>query len=473
MKDKWLENVKTGVLVVLVLLSFVLTGSLWYMTPAYEEKQDLYRPLHYIGDLKYNQKQLYQLTSPPYLLMHQMGTHYWLKPGDQGYDESIEMLAKMEMSYYHELKTDANDWKYLFQQTNGIELSFLQDIQINTLATFLQMEEEDQESLKNLKVISRVWLFPDPQMKQVNVWFIDDSAARIIQATTNIPIFQFEQKFSQDPIPSTQKLEPIAINGKAPWDPANNNTPFSRILYLPTQSMPIQKFIYQPSNIAIDDMKQFLFSVDNITPTELNNGELVYAYDRRTLTYNKKDDYVVYIGPMPELADSEKNLKPSLEHLNKFLSDHRGWTGDYLLDDVYLNGNVYRYTFRLIKQGYPVFWKGPSEQPKQYLDTIQFQTEKAEKKYQRYMYFLPEEPANVTEEELLDRKGVLDYLSKAKISLEKIERIYPGYQANWITNSKKEKQIILEPVWVVKTLNGKQELIPSLAEGGNDQNGLE
>ena len=90
----------------------------------------------------------------------------------------------------------------------------------DTKAEILQMEEEDQESLKNLKVISRVWLFPDPQMKQVNVWFIDDSAARIIQATTNIPIFQFEQKFSQDPIPSTQKLEPIAINGKAPWDPA-------------------------------------------------------------------------------------------------------------------------------------------------------------------------------------------------------------------------------------------------------------
>ncbi|SFI69267.1 two-component system activity regulator YycH [Thermoflavimicrobium dichotomicum] len=454
MKEKWIENAKTVSLVILVVLSFVLTGSLWYMTPAYEEKKDIYRPLHYIGDIKYNQKQVYQLTSPPFLLLHEAGNHYWVTAKDNSYNEWLKTLSEIKIRHYEKKKPNANDWKYLFQQATGIELFFFHDLPIDTISAFIHIDEPDLSFLKDLTKVSRIWLYSDPQTKQINIWFISDFRGEIVQATTDLSIFQFEKQFNLSEKTDLVTFEAIPANNKPPWDPANNNIPFSRIIYLPNQPINAKKYTYHLQEININDMKQFLFSVDNITPTELSNGELVYAYDGRTLTYNKQDNYMVYIGPMPENPDKEKSLVTDIIQINKFMSDHRGWTGNYLLEKVQRQGSANRYTFRLVHQDYPVFWATENHLSKQYLDTIQFQVEKQEKRYLRYMYTLPEKPTNVVERSLPDKKSLLSILTERKIPLDKVERIFPGYRA-----SKKEKQVVLEPVWVVMTVDGKQHLI--------------
>ncbi|RAL23379.1 two-component system activity regulator YycH [Thermoflavimicrobium daqui] len=463
MNGRWIENIKTGSLVVLVLLSFILTGSLWYMTPSYEEKKPNYQILHYIGEKKYNQKQTYQLTAPPFLLLHQGGNHFQLTMNHTDYDSWLKILSEGKTSNYENKTPTASDWNYLFKQSNGIELHFFRDLSLDLLASFLHIDTQEQIVLENLGKVSRIWLFPDSQKKLVNIWFISDSRSEVVQANTDISVLQFEKQFKQSDLAGLDTFEPIPVNKKAPWEAANDKVPFSRVIYLPNEPLPVKRYIYKPTSIHINDMKQFLFPVDIITPDELTTGQFIYAYEGRTLTYYPKQEKMIYNGPMPERADLESDILKDIDQVNKFMSSHQGWTGHYLLDTFNDQEATNFYTFRLIHHGYPVYWQteSPQTKPQQYLDTIQFQIEKRENKYQRYMQFLPDQPTSTKDQTLPNSKSLLTALTDRKIDLDKINRIYPGYRANGVTVSAKEKQVVLEPVWIVSMLDGKQHFIAS------------
>lgn len=165
---------------------------------------------------------------------------------------------------------------------------------------------------------------------------------------------------------------------------------------------------------------------------------------------------MVYNDTDNQAEGTHLSVTDEIGNINNFVQDHRGWTGNYLLDEIKVSeeNDAHQYIFRLIVQGYPVYWE---DRKTIHPDTIELQTGKqgSVSKYIRSMLYLSGQPdrTEIKLEQLQPR------LAAKKINLQTVEHIFPGYQARLTGN--KEKQVILDPAWVVISNNGKTMIISS------------
>jgi regulatory protein YycH of two-component signal transduction system YycFG len=76
MKGKWIEHVKTAILVTLVVISFVLTGSLWFSSAPSNNFNPYgagFMPPYIFNEGNYNKKNVWQLAAPFQLFVHRSG----------------------------------------------------------------------------------------------------------------------------------------------------------------------------------------------------------------------------------------------------------------------------------------------------------------------------------------------------------------------------------------------------------------
>src|SRR5690606_23758378 len=128
--------------------------------------------------------------------------------------------------------------------------------------------------------ISRIFLYVDPTTQYVWTWFISDADQTVIQAqTTGIDVQKLRKGIRTNTAKQKILLIPRPTNNKAPWDEENQKVPFSPILYLPSQPLPIERYTYHLHKIDIEHMKQWLFKDPSVAPVQLNQNELLYMYN--------------------------------------------------------------------------------------------------------------------------------------------------------------------------------------------------
>ncbi|MBA4494078.1 YycH family regulatory protein [Paenactinomyces guangxiensis] len=468
MKTKWFEHMKTAALVILVSISFVLTGLLWYSSPSYEEKKFARGP-EYIFSEKFNKKAGHQLASPYQMIIHEPGKTTWTLPEDESYHNILKTVKEtiLDAGTVTSVSPKPEDWHKLFTRATGVELQFPRDVTVPELDAFFSSDAL-REYPQLPKKISRVWFFRDPGNGQDFIWFISDQKQQVIQVQ---PESQndtgFTEAIAQADTQDQPALVPVPVNGKNPADPANSSQPFSRVLYLPAEPLQINQPVYALDNIDIENMKGWLFLDPDIEPIIYKNNEYLYTYDEQVLTYNKQGNFMIYKYNDTGNRDESETLTMTeeLSQINDFVQRHRGWPGNYLLDKFDVEENnfpQYTYTFRLFKQGYPVYWGGKSGHVTP--DQIQLQSggRNGASKYIRSMYYLSEDqPIESTVQHLPGKEQLLQILAQKKINLASIEHIFPGYHAQPQT-IKGKKQVNLKPVWVVITQGSQTPtLIPS------------
>lgn len=452
-----INRIKAISLMILVISSIILTVVLWYSAPPYDEQTNNYIPASYIGEDNYVPKELYQLTAPPFLIAHQQGKHQLITSQQSSlYAQLTKDLYEVKLDGFEIINPNAEDWKQLFLQTNGIELSFLQDVPIGQLDAFYYHLLESEPLFQSaVNTISRVHIFTNPKTKRQETWFISDQDGKVIRANANFAGNTWSKLMQLTKRNTTKSplLEAIPTNGKNPWDRANQNIPFSRIVYLPTQPMEMEKLTYSNPTISIDNMKGWLFQGDEIEPIELSKNESVYMDNNQILTFYKQQSYMVYVDNTHS-DDTKTIVGNEIDMINsKFMIKHHGWTGNFLLDKMFQQENTRLYTFRLINHGLPVYWQQKANNGK-YLDTIELQAGtgvNAISKYVRSLNYLAKKPSKQSAVKLPNKTDVIKTLSKQKIPLSTVKRIMPSYTAQRIAKG----EVQLTPCWRVEQNNGE------------------
>ncbi|MBA4602894.1 YycH family regulatory protein [Thermoactinomyces mirandus] len=463
MNKKWSEHLKTGLLISLVLASFVLTGLLWKDAPGDRKKP--YDPLesytiNHIYDEKYNERKVYQVAAPNQMIVHMKGSATWLLPEDPDYEQLLGQIQQSAFSDASPVDIQPELWKKVFTQYPGVELAFPDDVSLEYLDTFFNESLSQYFPILQLSSVSRVWFFYNQENRQSFAWFISDEDQQIVQVQASFKKTNLETMLAKLGNRSSPALVPVPANRKNPWEPANENEPFARMFYLPDTSLPIVKKTYKLENISPNTMIGWLFKDPDVRPIPINKNEDLYMYDEQMMTVNKTENFMVYSETVDEQDGEMLPLEQQLKAVNNFVQRPHGWTGNYLLDQVETGENAFsEFTFRLYMNGYPVYWpEGDLIHP----DEIKVQTNPIDKvvnvnKYHRSLLYLAGNPQQ-KRQTLPDRETLLGELAKRKIPLTSVKRIYPGYQAD---SSNKNKQVKLTPVWVVKTLSGQQTLISS------------
>lgn len=451
MNEKWIEHIKSVTLVLLVILSFVLSGFLWYSAPTYKGKKPEYPlPPYPFDNGKYNQKSIYQLIAPSQMIVHHPTKTSWLLPENPTYDQLLATIRDAKFNHTQDIQPTPEEWQRVYQQSIGVEFLFTHDKSLSTLDPYFKESLRQQAVLNRLNHISRVYFFTDPQSQLLHVWFISDREQKIVQARVEHENLQLEELLMIASSESTIALSPIPVEGKAPWEPDQESTRFSKMIYLPEKSLPVNEAIYGAGMYKIEDMQQWLFRDPGLEPILLNNNESVYMYNDQWLTSYKKGNYMVYNDARSKSQLNAVPISDELIQINNFMQRHRGWSGNYLLDQITVDPEDYNlYTFRLFVQGYPTYWKSTANTDI-HLDQIHLRSgTNGVSKYSRSLYYLKGDPT-LTVRELPSKNELLLFLKENNIPLKTIERIFPGYQAHFID---KNNQVKLEPVWVIYTDN--------------------
>ncbi|SHE85758.1 Two-component signal transduction system YycFG, regulatory protein YycH [Seinonella peptonophila] len=470
MNQRYLERIKSTILVFLVLLSFVLTGYLWYSAPSYEEnRDDDYIQPPYIGSEKDNDISTYDLTQPQQIIAHRTGQHLLIHSNEKVFQELYNMVRGVSLVDFTVVQPTPEDWNRYYNQSQASELQFPNGCTVGQLDTFFQRTTlRDESTLQALSQINRLGFFTDSKSNRVWMWFFSDDAQQVVQARVdNLTPTQLQTALNQVMPNRNPLVIPVPTNEKAPWDPMNKNIPFSHMLYLPTAPLRVNSFAYDFRTIDINTMKQWLFKDPYVTPIQLNNDELLYMYNSQDqniysdqiINYRKKQGMMTYTNSPTPTEKPRMLIREELNLINQFMQLHRGWTGSYVLDQLTSDKQVNTYLFRMLLRGFPVYWE--NEQPGNQPNTIELSvTQNSVSKYSRSLILLtgstPEQKPNL----LPAHDQLLDQLKKKKVSLASISSIYPalmGAQRN-------EQHILLQPVWVVKYTDGKIETISAEKE---------
>lgn len=469
--QKRLEHLKTILLTFLILLSFVLTGYLIFSTPSFEESSDGYLRPPYIGEEKNNQQSVYQLAAPFQLIAHNQGNHALSLPQDKNFDHLFHIIREAELTNFTEIHPSSEQWKTIFQESVGVELHFLHDTTIGQLDSFFKRTVfRDQPLIKEQKQISRIIFYIEPKTKKIKTWFISDETQTVIQAQTKqIDVKRLDSQINIVSSTSEYLLIPYPTNKQAPWDKANEEIPFSRVIYLPQEPFSFKTLTYNLRQIDIEHMKQWLFTDPSVTPIQLNNNESLYMYNDpnmyndQIITYNKQKNTMVYTNA-PTVAEKQtKLIREELDEINQFIQRHRGWTNTYLLDQIESENHANEYIFRLFVNHLPVYWKQSENNKVGYPDTMQFRVISGSmNKYSRSLHVLSKEVLKQTKTTLPNRNQILSMLKQKKINLIRVKRLYLSYQALPLQGEK----VQLTPIWTVEVDDGNIHYLSTLQKEG-------
>jgi regulatory protein YycH of two-component signal transduction system YycFG len=123
-----MEQVKSAILFLLITLSIVQTGMLWYSSPSYQENKSGYIKPPLIGNEQYNQTPLHERVAPFPIVIHRGGEHGWVLPDKQTYRDFLNRFFEAQWEEPQPVSPHPEDWNRLYQKVPGVELLFLNDL---------------------------------------------------------------------------------------------------------------------------------------------------------------------------------------------------------------------------------------------------------------------------------------------------------------------------------------------------------
>lgn len=459
---KYIEQIKTGTLIVLVLLSFGFTAFLWSNSSySIEESENNYEAVPRFGSSANNQdKKLFQFARPPITILHQKGHHAYLESNqaEAEYQAIISSIHQVELENLLPTSLSPDQWKQLMNQT-GIEFQYYQPVSVDQYDIFYNRKLENVINLDHAGTIERVWYTVNGDGVSSAYFFVlSPTKQRIIyHANTKLPNVPLHEMVAKA-WPKHKYMLTLS-----PFDSSSTTMP-DVFAYFPIQ--PVNNFteeVYNVKTINIDQMKEALFQDPNIKPLSPEDKNLLFTSGTRTLLYHQESQQMEYTGRSS--TTNTNNLKIGLsQEVNKvkdFVSKHGGWTGDYILDYYLPRGEQLEnfFTFRLLHLGIPVYWNTDLKEntnisPSQIRLNAKSSDSYDVGNYERSMYYLGDRVSTRTAS-LPGKDEIIKVLEAKKIHISLVEKIQPIYLATWITpkDKGKTKQIKLTPYWNITVTN--------------------
>lgn len=440
---KYIEHIKSIILLFLVLLSIVLTFSIWTYTPnlqVIEETQ--------VDQLVVGKQKKFQEIIKPYRILVREQDEWKGTIGSGAINDLMEIMVNWKGSALTYVQSNFSNDKMndFLRANNRITLFFSVEVPIKVFHSIVPLTQDDLPEISFNRLVidwSKV-----TTNNAVTLYFLSESHRNI---------YSTEVKMSEDYFQSTvlQALEGLAFYKEI-------ERPNAPSLYVPAEEVKLVQYTYYIDEIHPDTFRDILFYDSTIVRKNVENQDSLKYTDGMTLmTVDVKYRYLNYVNPSTE---SIVELPPSRLLLDsfEFVNEHGGFTGDYRLISVNEQKHIIEY--QLYKQGLPVVSTDT---------TTRITTTWGENQIFRYKrpYFLLDLDINSEkfERKLSSGLEVIEFIEKRKqLELNEVDDIILGY---YLKQNDNNLLFTLEPSWFAVSQGSWIRITPDVLGGGNS--GLE
>lgn len=439
------EAGKSIVLSILVIISIVLTWTLWTYSPKYDEIENS----DYFIDVPIsNKKENTSLIKPSKILFHKSNVNY----GTVDELEINKIMKEIKKWEFYDLRNKSltiskEDYIRQLAYSGSVEVEFPDDIPLNLFDSIIQIDDRNLPEVSFNRIIFNI---NENQDNEGIIHFISKNNQVIYEGRVKGEyVRSFERNYyhlsSQYP-----KYKAFIITD-------------TKSIYLPEQPTTISRVQYYTDTIEPEMFKNALFTNPNfVKKDEFTYGD-VYTDGSRLLRVDPSKKLIRYVNPIGREEISPANVDLIQDSID-FINDHSGWTDKYR----FFSWNKYeqKTVFRLYFKNIPIFnVNGLTE-----IEQVWGKNEVT--RYQRPLLKL-ELPVDIVEIKLPSGYEVYNTLKdNPNLNLDLIGDVSIGYELK--EDPTRSKVVILEPIWsYLYDGSWKKVEFPQQNDLGGNESGLE
>lgn len=444
---KYIEPIKSIILLLLVLLSVTFTFSIWTYSPQLDTIEQSPTVDISIGA----SKQIEDIIKPYKFLIK--------------YDESLNGTTEQaridhivrEMGTWKVFKLvrepnemNKDQMKSFFEQTNQFTLFFQGDVPLPLYEEILSIEDDQLSQLPEFS-FDRLVVRWNPKEIAFEAHFI--SRATGIHYRGKIVASDTMKSYRQ-----------IVLEGENLPSYAEVKAQESAYLAVPTEPVKMLQSTYYQEEISPNRFRDALFNDPNaVRRSQVDATHEEFGDDHALLGVNTETKMLNFVHPAAFSGEPAAYPSELLMDVIDSINEHGGWTDSYRFS--YINSYSRYVRFQLYVHGYPVF----SEPPR--TGTTEIAQYYGENRVFRYIrpYYTLDVPLNDEEEELPSGMTFVNELMGIEnFDFGTVEEITTGYMMNY---DQEQRIYIMEPSWFYYA---KGNWVPYTPEqGGGEQIGLE
>lgn len=436
---KHVEQIKSVILLILVLLSIVLTFAIWTYTPSLQVIKETQVDQLMVG----KKKNLHEVIKPYRILVREQDE--WKGTiGSETIDYFMEIMGNWKASELSLIQNNMSNKKIndFLRENNRMTLFFPEEVPIKVFHSIVPLSQDELPEMGFNRLVVD-WSKVNAN-KMLTLYFWSES---------HHTLFSAEVKMTEDYFQTTvlQSLKSLVSYKEI-------ERPNQLSLYVPTDEINLVQYTYYVDEIQPEMFKDILFYDPTIVRKNVENQDLVKYTDGMTLmTVDIKNRYLNYVNPASE-SMAELPTSRLLSDSFEFVNDHGGFTGDYRL--ISINEQKHMIEYQLYKQGFPIFSADT---------TTRIITTWGENQLFRYKrpYFLLDLDINSEQNQRKLATGleVAEFIKKTnQLPLNDVDDLVLGY---YLKQNDNNLLFTLEPSWFAVSQGSWIRLAPEESGGGN------
>ncbi|MFC7687751.1 YycH family regulatory protein [Ureibacillus sp. GCM10028918] len=330
---KHVEQIKSLVLFLLVVLSLILTFSIWTYTPNYESIEDSTVQQVKIG----KQKESIQEVLKPYrILSHQNGSFLGTGSATASKDvmDAFKGLNATELTSMQRLSEEEINNK--IHSENQMTLFFSSEVPINAFRSVFQFTQGDLYDF-TFSYILVDW--SNLKNKILDLSLISKENQTMYTTVVAISEEQFNSTFMK------------AVQQSVPYEEIERPNELS--LYVPSNPVDLFQYTYYIDEISPETFKNVLFKDTNLVRKNIESNS--YTDGTAMMTPDSRKKTISYVYPQSDSIFEIPEIEPSelLQDSYDFINQHGGLTGDYRYN--YSNVANRYIEYQLFLHGLPVY----------------------------------------------------------------------------------------------------------------------
>jgi len=457
---KWKERVKTILLHVLVLTSFVLTTMLWNNQPRFEP----FEPAKYVKSKPVEVKQLEELVTPEFVIFHY---------GDQRHTRAVSTdahyrLIKEEMSKwiffdFMRYSLTEDKWEELTSQDLGLEIQFRSTVPMSVLSQIFTFRDETYELLEG---VDRLWLYYEEKEDLVYALFLSGEEEKVVRSRTAISPKDLQQSYLPAGKPMPEQILK-AVKHRRTLPEVGQQSPYWHVYYVPKDRLKMQLFLYNYLPITEDELIEAYF-LDRTLVRQIKERDntTIFTDGSRSIQLRPDQQLITYTDPAYHQGTQEITAEEKLKGAISFINKHLGWTDDYHFETIKTSYNDKDLiTFRQYVGAYPLISADGYQ-----LDKITITSEAGHVVTMTRSLLDLDKFIDHKEWVIMSGPELFETVRDSQLADTKdITYVYLAYQAKV-----HQGYVELMPVWVVELADGTKRYINARAQqGGGKIDGLE
>ncbi|MEH7462542.1 two-component system activity regulator YycH [Bacillus thuringiensis] len=442
-----IENLKSVLLINLVVISVFLTFNLWTYVPDSNKLQNA----KYLQDnTEGEQKSLANVILPSLVLFHKENTHLGSE-NINSIDPLYKLLERGELSDFKDISNDIPKQQFFsfVRGKNKIEMIFPTHMPLDSMRGVFTIKEKISELYSFNRIMIDLQKSRDGN---IPVYFISYENRKIYyMVLKGIPLRDLETARDQ-----------FAASAR---DYSQYTLSDTREIFLPDTKTDVQNMGYIVNNISEDGFINALFTDPRYVKKVSDERENTYTDGIRLMQVLKKKQMLQYTNSA--VSDQKHTLYGNAlaQRSFDFINGHGGLTDSYRFD--YMNSKKGQTTYRLYVDSLPVF----NESGMATLEEVWGAEELIS--YKRPLFNLSIKYGDDQTISLADGKTVIQSLEK-NVDMKLIQDIRLGYKLTPEsgTDGKNIAAVNLKPIWYV-VYGEDNKVLEWCEEKGGELIGLE